>query len=313
MAVRTPLLCLILLACALWGAPLDGRAEEGNVGEPMTDFTLLDLEGNEVTLSDDAGKVIAMTFWGWGCIECREEEMPALQSQVQEVYSPEQVRVISVNIDPQPDVERIRAYKEDKGLTYPILVNGLEVAFDYRVFATPILFLIDGQGVVRHREANKVFDADTRAALQGLIDELPVGKDVGKRALGFELSNLDGEAVRLADFAGTPVVLAFFGSRDGNCGDVLNPLQSQVVDVYGEAVIVLGVAMDLEPDPEALKALRDELGVRFPFLMDGLKTAVRYGFTAAGAVVIDAEGVIRHRQGVPLTMEIFEVIEGLAG
>ncbi len=313
MAVRVPLLCLILLAGALLGAPLDGRAEEGKVGEPFTDFTLLDTEGNEVTLSDYAGKVIAITFWGWGCIECREEEMPALQSQVQEVYSREQVQVISVNIDPKPDLERIRQYKEDKGLTYPILVDGLEVAFDYRVFATPILFLIDGEGIVRHKEANKVFDADTREVLQGLIDELPVGKDVGKRALGFELPGLDGEAVALADFAGKPVVLAFFGSHDGNCGDVLGPLQTQVHAVYGDAVTVLGIAMDLDPDPEALKALQDELGVTFPFLMDGLRTAVQYGFTAAGAVVIDAEGVIRHRQGVPLTTGIFEVIEGLVG
>lgn len=283
---------------------------QGVVGEMAPDFSLFDLDGNEVSLSDFRGKVVALTFWGWGCIECREVEMPALQSRVHDVYSREQIQVLSLNQDPQPDLEQLKAYREEKALGFPILVNALETAFDYRVFATPILFLIDKDGIIRLKETNKVFDDESADMVETLVGELEVGNQVGKRALAFTLENLDLEPVSLSDYAGKTIVLGFFGSHDANCGDVLSPLQ-QALEAYGDDVAVLGVTMDLAPDPETLKAFKQEREVDFTLLMDGLKTAVYYGFTSTGALIIDPEGVIQYRQNVPLTTAFFETLEQL--
>jgi peroxiredoxin len=300
---------LVIAVLGLALSPATGFGQ-GAVGEVAPDFTLVDLDGNEVSLSDYRGKVVALTFWGWGCIECREVEMPALQARVHDLYSRDQIQVLSLNQDPQPDMEQLIAYREEKGLEYPILINALETAFDYRVFATPILFLIDKDGVIRHKEANKVFDDETAVVVEELVAELEVGNQVGKRALGFTLENLDIEPVSLSDYAGKTIVLGFFGSKDGNCGDVLDPLQ-QALEAYGDDVVVLGVTMDLEPDPEVLKTFKQERNVDFTLLMDGLKTAVHYGFFSAGAVIIDSEGVIQYRQNVPLTTSFFDTLDAL--
>jgi len=309
-AIRSALRLLMLtVALGLTLGPA-GAFGQGAVGEAAPDFTLTDLDGNEVSLSDFKGKVVALTFWGWGCIECREVEMPALQARVHNLYSREQVQVLSLNQDPQPDMEQLKAYRDEKGLEFPILINALEAAFDYRVFATPILFLIDKDGVIRLKETNKVFDDESATALAELVDELEVGNEVGKRALGFTLGNLDAEPVSLTDYAERVTVLGFFGSHDDDCGDVLNPL-NRVLETYGDEVAVLGITMDVDPDPEALKAFQQERGVEFTLLLHGLKTAVYYGFTTAGAVVIDRAGVIQYRQNTPLTTAFFETLDRL--
>ena len=37
------------------------------------DFTLMDLDGNEISLSDFNGKVLILNFWATWCSPCREE------------------------------------------------------------------------------------------------------------------------------------------------------------------------------------------------------------------------------------------------
>ena len=39
----------------------------------MPDFTLKDLDGNDVSLSDYSGKIVVLNFWATWCIYCAEE------------------------------------------------------------------------------------------------------------------------------------------------------------------------------------------------------------------------------------------------
>lgn len=121
-----------------------------NAGERAANFSLQDLDGNDVSLSDCAGTVTVLTFWDWGCVECREWSLPQLQL-AQEQFG-EDLMILAVNITPEPNIERLKSYKEDKGLTYPILLRGMQVAFDYNVFTIPIIFIIDQRGVIQVRE-----------------------------------------------------------------------------------------------------------------------------------------------------------------
>ena len=312
MQINRYLAVAILLALGLFFSAGTTMADEGaEVGNTAPNFTLKDLDGNELSLTDFRGKVVALTFWGWGCIECREVEMPALQSRVFSLYSREQVIVLSINMDPSPDMAQLNAYRQEKALDYPILVNGLEAAFNLKVFATPILFLIDKDGVIRHKEANKTYDDATAVIVQGLVDELEVGNQVGKRALDIELNNLDGQLVKLSDFAGKPIVVGFFGSKDGECADVVTPLQ-QIIRDYGDKVVVLGVTMDLDPKADELKANLASYSLTYPILMDGLKAALYYGFPAAGAVVIDSSGMVKFRSEAPLANDFFDAVKQVA-
>jgi len=173
---RVPWVLALLCASLILGAGMAVADDQAEVGKPAPPFTLNDLEGNEVSLSDFEGKVVVLTFWGWSCVSCKEEEMPALQHEVwenEEEFPHEKIQVLSINMDVNPDLERIKGYTEDKGLTYPMLVDGLKVAAQYLVFATPILMYIDHEGVLQHKKGPQLMDESDVELLKELVDAVP--------------------------------------------------------------------------------------------------------------------------------------------
>lgn len=175
---------IVLSLGVCFGVALNAQDEPmvgPNVGDLAPDFTLMNLnpledvdtETVDFTLSDHAGKVVVMTFWGWTCISCKEEEMPSLQHEVWDVFSREQVLVLAVNQDIDPNLGNIREYIADKQITYPMLVDGLQTAVDYLVFATPILIIVDHEGVIRFKEGNRLFDEEVKTFIDELVAELP--------------------------------------------------------------------------------------------------------------------------------------------
>ena len=82
------LLGLILVpACAPSSQAVNGDQPAGtvgvNVGQVAPDFTLTDLEGNQVSLSDFRGKTVFVNFWATWCPPCRAE-MPEIEAIYQE-------------------------------------------------------------------------------------------------------------------------------------------------------------------------------------------------------------------------------------
>lgn len=150
------LLCLTLLTLSATGE--EEQAQGYKVGQQALDFTLQDLESQDVKLSGQQGKVVVLTFWDWNCIECREGSLPKLQEALQEALEKELMTVLAVNISQQPDVEQLKSYATEKALAYPILLRGMQVALDYWVFTIPILLVLDQEGVIRYREHQALTD-----------------------------------------------------------------------------------------------------------------------------------------------------------
>lgn len=82
------------------------------VGTVAPSFTLNDLDGKSVSLSDFRGKQVVLHFWASWCPDCREE-MPQIKA-AQAAADPSKVVFVSVSFDRK--VEAFEAYVRDNAL-----------------------------------------------------------------------------------------------------------------------------------------------------------------------------------------------------
>lgn len=121
------------------------------VGYLAPDFTLPDLDGKTVRLSDFRGKkAIFLNFWATWCPPCRLE-MPTMEKAYQD-YKGRGLEILAVTIDAGPK-NVVKNFLEEFKLTFPVLLDpDMEVMHRYRLFSIPATILIDKDGMIRHRE-----------------------------------------------------------------------------------------------------------------------------------------------------------------
>lgn len=149
------------------------RIPPGNARQPAEDFTLRDLSGKSVSLSDFRGKVVLLNFWATWCTACLAEipELSALQDKLGD-----QVAIIGVALDgvadehghipgeesndkPQKEsvrLQNIRARVERsvklRGMNYRILLDpDSSVSGQYNGGELPTNVIFDKDGRVRRR------------------------------------------------------------------------------------------------------------------------------------------------------------------
>jgi len=117
--------------------------------EPAPDFTLTDIYGRRISLSDFRGKVVILDFFYIGCYWC-EQEIPHLKA-VKEKFGG-QVVIISIDIQPDIDTDdKLKAYVSSHDITWYVARDTAGVAQKYEVYAVPTLVVIDREGNIRYR------------------------------------------------------------------------------------------------------------------------------------------------------------------
>lgn len=113
---------------------------------PAPDFTLSDLAGNPVRLSDLRGQVVLVNVWATWCPPCRAE-MPILQAAYEQ-YRERGFIVLAINL--REDARTVTQYMEQGGLAFPALLDSDGSVSDaYQARVLPSSFFIDKGGVVR--------------------------------------------------------------------------------------------------------------------------------------------------------------------
>jgi peroxiredoxin len=128
------------------GVPLPERGAPLNVGDIAHNFSLPDLDGNQVALTEFQGKPVIINFWATWCPPCRLE-MPEFQ-RAYEAYEEDDLVILAVNEAEQSEVVDSFFY-EEMGYTYtPLLDEEGEVAEAYGAIGLPATFFVDAAGEV---------------------------------------------------------------------------------------------------------------------------------------------------------------------
>jgi thiol-disulfide isomerase/thioredoxin len=117
------------------------------VGNTAINFTLNNLDGIPVRLSDHLGQPIILNFWASWCAPCRIE-MPELQA-LQTQYANNGLTILAINQGETAETARAFFFDE-MGLTFanPLLDENTAVAQEYGVRNLPTTIFINSQGQI---------------------------------------------------------------------------------------------------------------------------------------------------------------------
>jgi len=126
--------------------------EEIRIGDIPPDFTFVDMDGNEFSLSGMAGEMpVVIDFWATWCPPCLAE-IPVLV-EFAEKYADEVV-VVGVTSEAAENEQAIIDFAEENEISYRLIHDpSREIIDSYFVTGIPNLFVIniDGAVVATHR------------------------------------------------------------------------------------------------------------------------------------------------------------------
>ena len=132
----------LMLAQGLLFAAQPLRTE---TSELVTNFTLLDLENKEFSLSDFKGKPVILFFWTTWCPYCRGElkQLNTMHAQ----FLQNGVELVAINVEEPAD--KIQRFTGSYLFSYRVLLDtDAEVAQAFGILGVPTYILINKEGHV---------------------------------------------------------------------------------------------------------------------------------------------------------------------
>lgn len=129
------------------------QAEKSDIAQndtaPAPDFSLQDLKGSRISLSDYRGKVLFLNFWATWCPPCRAE-IPGFV-EVYKEYKNKGMEIIGLSVDEMSEGDLL-AFVEKYEMNYPVAFATEKIVGDYEPGQyIPTTIIIDKQGKIRHK------------------------------------------------------------------------------------------------------------------------------------------------------------------
>ena len=137
------------------------------------DFTVYDIDGNEVELSDYFGKPIVLNFWASWCGPCKSE-MPEFNEMYSELDGEVIFLMVNMTDGSRETVESASEYVSEEGFSFPVMYDtAQDAAYTYAVYSLPTTYFLDDKGYLIARAVGAI-DKDT---LQQGIDMIYVPEE----------------------------------------------------------------------------------------------------------------------------------------
>lgn len=122
-------------------------------GQPAPDFTLKDIQGKPVTLSNYRGYYVYITVWATWCIPCKSEL--TYLNLLQKVYADKKIQFMTISVDEPRMAERWHNFLMEK--KYPgihmMLDEGSQFNENYMIISVPRFILIGPEGEIINSNA----------------------------------------------------------------------------------------------------------------------------------------------------------------
>jgi peroxiredoxin len=137
-----------------------GRAKTGGppaaVHSVAPDFSLQDLNGQPLDLTNYRGKVVLLDFWATWCTPCRGETPHLVE--LQNKYREQGLQVVGISMDDGP--KPVHEFYQEFKMNYPVALGNEKVAEAYGgVLGLPVTFLIGRDGRVAAKYVGEVQNA----------------------------------------------------------------------------------------------------------------------------------------------------------
>jgi len=166
----TPLVLFLALAALLYkGLALNPREVPSPlIGKPAPEFTLPELKDTSKKLShtDFQGKVSLLNVWATWCVSCRAEHPLLMQ------LARQGVTIYGLDYkDSREDAQRWLQRFGDPYVANAFDADG-RVGIDWGVYGTPETFVIDQQGIIRHKHIGPLTEEAIQREILPLIQQL---------------------------------------------------------------------------------------------------------------------------------------------
>jgi thiol-disulfide isomerase/thioredoxin len=132
------------------------------------DFTVFDIDGNEVKLSDFFGQPTVVNFWASWCPPCRAHK-PVFDMVYDEVKDDVAFLMVNLTGARGETVESASAYITEHGYRFPVYYDTTqEAARTYSITAVPTTLFIDRDGHIVTEHKGQMSENQIRAGI-GLI------------------------------------------------------------------------------------------------------------------------------------------------
>lgn len=142
---------LFIVLCIFSLTSISCAQREGvNTGDKAMDFTLQDLNGTDVKLSEVVkdNKATLLVFWATWCPSC-VNEIPQLK-ELNTAYGNKGLKILAIDVG--ESVKKTESFMKEKGIDYTILLDpDSAVTNQYGVSWLPANMLIDNNGVIKYK------------------------------------------------------------------------------------------------------------------------------------------------------------------